>query len=156
MRGRSVRTLRESREDEEEEANAALRIDCRLPDGRFCAKCCYETHMPLTQEDIRRITSLGYRLEDFAERGPDGVWYLRNIDGHCVFLDPKTGRCRIYQWRPLGCRLYPLVYDVESGEVTVDPECPKATSVNRDVVKRLAPKLIKLIKRIYGELPRSA
>jgi len=106
--------------------------------------------MPLSRADIARLTRLGYRLEEFAELGPDGVYYLRNVDGHCVFLDTATGRCRVYPWRPEGCRLYPLVYDPESGEVTVDPECPLAGLVPRSVVRRLAPRLKKLVMEIYG------
>ncbi len=58
--------------------------------------------------------------------GSDGVWRLRNVDGHCVFYDPDSKRCRIYESRPIGCRLYPpLNYDDEEGAV-VDKACPPA------------------------------
>ncbi len=108
--------------------------------------------MPLTEEDIERLEALGYRREEFAVRGPDGVWRLRNVDGHCVFLDPSTGRCRVYPHRPMGCRLYPLVYVPGEG-VTVDPECPLASTIPRSVVEKLAPRVLELVKKIYGRLP---
>jgi Fe-S-cluster containining protein len=108
------------------------------------------TEMPLTRRDIERITSLGYPLEYFARRGADGVMYLRNVNGHCVFLDPDTGRCKIYPWRPEGCRLYPLVYDPENDEVIVDPDCPLADTIPKHVVKALEPRVRKLVKELYG------
>ncbi|KSW12230.1 hypothetical protein CF15_05605 [Pyrodictium occultum] len=127
-----------------------LRVDCRLPDGRLCALCCYNTEMPLTKEDIERIASLGYSVESFVEY-VDGIPRLRNVDGHCVFLDPSTGRCRIYPYRPMGCRLYPLVYVPGEG-VTVDPECPRAYMISGKTVERLAPYVARLVEKIYGRL----
>jgi Fe-S-cluster containining protein len=126
-----------------------LKLSCRV-DGKPCSKCCYETEMPLTREDIERIERLGYRREELVVVGDDGIPRLRNIDGHCVFLDPRSGRCKIYPWRPLGCRLYPLVYDPCCG-VTVDPECPLAHTIGRGVVEKLAPYLLRLIEEIYGK-----
>ena len=128
----------------------ALKLPCRLPSGRFCAKCCYSTEMPLTREDIERIKSLGYPEEYFVVRGSDGVPRLRNVDGHCVFLDPETGRCRIYPWRPLGCRLYPLVCIPGRG-VAVDPECPLSHLVDEKTVRRLERYVRELVRRVYGD-----
>ena len=107
--------------------------------------------MPLTEEDIERIESLGYRREDFVVVGDDGIPRLRNVDGHCVFLDVKTGRCKIYPYRPLGCRLYPLVY-VPGVGVTVDPECPLANKIPRNVIEKYARYIVELVKRIYGDI----
>ena len=136
-------------------------VDCRV-NGRFCAQCCYGTEMVLTLEDIERITAAGYRLEEFAEyRG--GFVRLRNVDGHCVFLDPATGRCRIYPVRPLGCRLYPLVYDPVRDEVLVDDLCPRADEVRRAVgdpnryryvMRRLLRSALRAAQ-VYGEALRN-
>jgi Fe-S-cluster containining protein len=106
--------------------------------------------MPLTPDDIERIRGLGYPTDYFVERGADGVPRLRNVNGHCVFLEPSTGRCRIYPWRPVGCRLYPLVCVPGQG-VTLDPECPRASRVPVTAVKRLAPYVAELVKRVYGK-----
>ncbi|RLG78751.1 MAG: hypothetical protein DRO13_06790 [Thermoprotei archaeon] len=64
-----------------------------------------------------------------------GIPRLKNIDGHCIFLDPSTNMCTIYEHRPLGCRLYPLVYDVDRDEVSLDTTCPRASTV-REKIRR--------------------
>ncbi|WP_420917891.1 YkgJ family cysteine cluster protein [Pyrodictium abyssi] len=110
--------------------------------------CCYSTEMPLTREDIERIASLGYSPDYFVEH-VDGVPRLRNVEGHCVFLDPSTNKCKIYPHRPMGCRLYPLVYVPGEG-VDVDPECPKAYTIDRKSVRELAPLVLRLVEMIYG------
>ncbi len=99
-------------------------VDCRMNSG-FCGRCCYDTEMILTIDDIVEIMGLGYSIDYFAELR-DRYVRLRNINGHCVFLDPETNKCRIYEWRPIGCRLYPLVYDPWRDEVLIDELCPKA------------------------------
>jgi len=107
--------------------------------------------MPLTEEDIERIERLGYRREDFVVIGDDGIPRLKNVNGHCVFLDVETGKCKIYPYRPLGCRLYPLVY-VPGVGVTVDTECPKAHTIPREVIEKYAKYVIELVKKIYGNI----
>ncbi|MCC6051742.1 MAG: YkgJ family cysteine cluster protein [Fervidicoccaceae archaeon] len=84
-----------------------------------CNKCCRDTEMILLLSDIDRITDKGFR--DFYEL-KNGFYVLRNINGKCVFLDP-TGRCIIYEDRPLGCRVYPLILDEDNGAM-LDKYCP--------------------------------
>ncbi len=123
-----------------------VRIDCSVGSGRFCGQCCMATEMVLTVEDVERIASLGYRLEDFAEVRR-GFLRLRNHDGRCVFLDPETRGCRIYEHRPLGCRLYPLIYDVEEDTVAMDGFCPR---VEEAVVLGSREEAVKLFRRFYA------
>lgn len=77
--------------------------------------------MPLTLIDIKRILKLGYRVSDFAERAHH-EWRLRNVYGRCFFLEDS--RCKIYRYRPYGCRLYPLVYDWGRHRIILDKSCP--------------------------------
>ena len=78
--------------------------------------------MVLLSGDIERLEKSGYRREDFSvESG--GLARLRNAGGYCCFYDKTTGLCRACGRRPLGCRLYPLVFDEARG-VPLDPECP--------------------------------
>jgi len=86
-----------------------------------CVLCCLETQMLLSPADLLRIERLGYERADFALKAADG-WYLKNVAGHCVFLE-KDG-CRIYSNRPEGCRLYPLLYDEASRRARLDYLCP--------------------------------
>lgn len=64
---------------------------------------------------------MGFKYEYFVV-DRDGWLYLRNAEGMCVFNNGK--KCLIYKNRPLGCRLYPLVYDEDYGIVTLDKYCP--------------------------------
>ncbi|MEZ0320185.1 MAG: YkgJ family cysteine cluster protein [Pyrobaculum sp.] len=110
-----------------------------------CGICCIGTEMELLAEDIERIVAAGYKLEEFAIE-KDGVYRLRNVDGHCVFYDPLSRSCKIYDIRPVGCRLYPLVYD--GVEVTVDRTCPTWDTVPRREIERLAPYVLKFLNDV--------
>ena len=104
-------------------AKVYVKINCKVND-KYCGKCCYNTEMILFREDVERLVKLGYKIEYFAVKR-EGKLVLRNVDGHCIFLDPSTNKCTIYPHRPIGCRFYPLVYDVSSGKIVVDKECPR-------------------------------
>ncbi|ACB40658.1 YkgJ family cysteine cluster protein [Pyrobaculum neutrophilum] len=114
-----------------------------------CGICCIGTEMELLADDIARITSRGYKLEEFAEER-DGVYRLKNVDGHCVFYDPSTRSCRIYDIRPVGCRLYPLIYDGE--KVDVDRTCPTWDTVPQEEIKRLGRYVVEFLRE--AELTR--
>jgi len=110
-----------------------------------CGICCAPTEMELLPDDIERIESLGYRFEDFAEVRDDGTVRLRNVDGHCVFYDPASRSCKIYEHRPIGCRLYPVIY--VDGSVGVDKLCPTWYTVRRSELKRLEPLVRDFVNR---------
>lgn len=110
-----------------------------------CGICCIGTEMELLPEDIERITALGYKLEEFAVE-KDGIYRLRNVDGHCVFYDPATSTCKIYSHRPIGCRLYPLVFD--GREVYVDKTCPTWHTIPRKEVERLGPYVKRFVEDV--------
>ena len=114
-----------------------------------CFECCKETEMPLSCEDIKRIENLGYDMKDFSLE-KDGVRVLKNVDGKCYFL--KGGRCTIYEFRPLGCRIYPIVYDVERNKATVDEFCPLHREIPASQVKKFEKVLLKLISEVYGRI----
>lgn len=84
-----------------------------------CSKCCHETEMTLSEEDIRLILEKGH-LE--FTRLVDGYQCLENVNGACVFLE--NGLCSIYEYRPLGCRFYPVIFDEERNCAIMDEFCP--------------------------------
>jgi hypothetical protein len=86
-----------------------------------CVKCCIETRMPLSRSDIERISRQGYRFKDFVLKRKRER-FLRNSKGRCVFLGEDS--CKIYSFRPEGCRLYPLVYNENNGKAVVHDLCP--------------------------------
>ncbi|MFP3282578.1 MAG: YkgJ family cysteine cluster protein [Nitrososphaeria archaeon] len=113
-----------------------------------CHSCCVRTEMPLTMRDVERLESLGYRREDFT-RHVDGVLVLATKDsGDCFFLG-EDGLCTVYERRPDGCRIYPLVWSAERGAAILDPDCPytREFSFGPDDVSVL----MGLVREIYGE-----
>jgi len=114
---------------------------------RRCLRCCYGTEMILLKGDIERLERLGFR--GFYEfRG--GFRRLRNIRGCCFFLDPRARGCLAYSSRPLGCRIYPLIYDEDLGAV-LDPECPIAGRLPRAWVEAALRDLERFLKALEGE-----
>ena len=43
----------------------------------------------------------------------------RKSDGNCIFLDGKAVKCKIYDERPLECRIYPLLLKFPDGKLSV-------------------------------------
>lgn len=126
------------------------RLESGEPCLRYgCALCCHNTKMPLTRLDINRITKLGYQISDFAEK-VDHEWRLRNINGKCFFLN-EEGRCKIYKYRPYGCRLYPLVYNWKRRETVLDDLCPYKDEFR---VRKEDVKMLMLILKVLGEIDR--
>jgi len=101
-----------------------------------CVKCCTDTHMPLSHSDIKRISAQGYKFKNIAvKRGREH--HLKNVNGYCIFLKDK--KCAIYDFRPEGCRLYPLIQFKNSSNVVIHDYCPHKSEFkfNDEDVKRL-------------------
>lgn len=117
-------------------------IPCR---DHGCHECCVRTRMPLSQGDIERIRGLGHRLRGFAVK-VRREWRLRNSSGRCVFLSGDG--CRIYQSRPEGCRLYPLVYSERTRRALIDGACRHGDEF--EVTREDVESLMGLLKRTGG------
>jgi len=113
---------------------------------KLCNVCCINTEMPLLEEDIERITKHGFKREYFVKE-KDGFLVLKNQKGKCVFL--KKRKCIIYQDRPLGCRLYPLIYDIDFKNATIDYECPQKEFFYKYTKNK---ELIKLLEKTVNQL----
>jgi len=84
--------------------------------------CCFDTEMLLLDEDVKRITALGYDEHFFVET-LEGFKTLKNSNaGRCVFHDGT--KCTIYENRPKGCKLYPIIFDVDYNKAVKDTFCP--------------------------------
>jgi len=114
----------------------------RLP----CLRCCTDTNMVLTKQDVDMIHALGYPV-DFFTSEQDGWIRLKNSDHHCVF---HTGdSCSIYEKRPVGCRLYPIVYNNDEKRVLLDTDCPLRKSYH--ITPHTTKKLKVLVKQLFTE-----
>ena len=79
--------------------------------------------MSLTHQDITQITTAGYPPSAFIIH-KEGEWRLANQqeNGPCVFLNDE--KCQIYENRPTGCRIYPLVFNETERQAVIDSLCP--------------------------------
>jgi len=114
-----------------------------------CGICCEETMMELSSEDIERLEEMGYRLEEFAVID-DGVTRLRNIDGYCYFYSRADMKCQVYEKRPMGCYLYPVVY-LENEGAMVDELCPMGQTISEQELRTKGKILGKLLKKMENE-----
>ncbi len=105
--------------------------------------------MPLSERDLKRIEKLGFDRDEFSIV-VDGVRVLRNVNGHCFFLE--NGRCSIYKHRPEGCKFYPVIYDVERKRAVVHDFCPLAKEISISTIKKVERSLIKHVRSIFGEI----
>jgi len=96
------------------------------------------TEMPLRSSDIVRIRGLGFS-DDFFIVKRNGERRLRNSMGRCVFQNGQL--CTIYNDRPEGCRIYPVILDVYKEKAVLDGDCPYhrkfqvTPSISREVIK---------------------
>ena len=111
-----------------------------------CIQCCKETVMLLSNEDINRIQSLGYKYDFFVSEN-DRWLQLKNQKGHCVFHDGV--KCLIYDNRPEGCKLYPIIFDKDNNCSILDEDCPYKHKflITNDLKKQL----FTLVSRVESE-----
>jgi len=105
--------------------------------------------MELSSDDVKRLEEAGYRRDEFAVLG-DHVVRLRNVGGWCYFYSLADKNCRVYGNRPLGCRLYPVVYLADEGAM-VDELCPMGHTVSERELRTKGKILVKLLKKIDSE-----
>ncbi|MGD0160778.1 MAG: YkgJ family cysteine cluster protein [Candidatus Bathyarchaeia archaeon] len=115
-----------------------------------CGVCCEKTEMLLSKADIRLLESARHERGEFVRVNRQGFAQLRNRRGHCVFYQTDEGRCGVYRYRPLGCRIYPVIYSVKEG-VVVDDLCPLAETVSQAEIDSKAERLMRLLRRIDSE-----
>jgi len=115
-----------------------------------CGVCCRETEMLLSAKDIERLELKGYDRTFFVRFDSEGYATLRNYRGFCVFYDAEKRRCKVRAHRPLGCRIYPVIYDEGKG-IIVDTICPSRGSVTEKQKEKKGEKVLKLLETIDAE-----
>ena len=115
-----------------------------------CGVCCEKTGMLLSNADIERLERIGFAREKFVRFDRHVFVRLRNHHGFCVFYDVERCRCRVYRHRPLGCRVYPVIFSEREG-VIVDDLCPMGSTVSKVELDRKGKRLMRLLQRIDAE-----
>lgn len=84
-----------------------------------------------TEREIAAAIAHGVAPDSFPDASGSQIIPVRNPSGEgyiCPAFDPATGRCGIYEARPLDCRLYPfaLMWDADQKTVLLgwDTKCP--------------------------------
>jgi uncharacterized protein len=114
-----------------------------------CGKCCFETEMQLSLEDLGRIAHnnpFNYSKEDFAFFNEESKhWQIKTKPNDpnkpCIFLKiskDSTYECSIYSFRPKGCQIYPLVFDLDENKCIFDKYCPKPEVIYKSKKKTKA------------------
>ena len=114
-----------------------------------CVKCCLNTEMPLSSSDIVRIEGLGFS-DDFFIVKENGNRILKNLSGRCVFHNGQ--QCAIYDDRPEGCQLYPVILNEDVGEAVLDSYCPHHE--NFQLTPPISRVVIELVQKLDAEKKR--
>lgn len=155
----------------------AIQYDRRFPFTLgICKSCkgprCCEMGSPfLTESDMGAIASYsGISFDQFVELSHDDKdrscrRIKRNAVQGCWFYDATSRQCRIYEVRPLDCRLFPLDIALIENEYVwiMYTSCPVDLRLTRaDALemasraeKKILPWLLKDI-RVYAALPNEA
>ena len=111
-----------------------------------CIQCCVETEMPLSKDDLERLEGLEFKRNEFVV--DVGGWMrLKNAGGRCVFNDGSE--CKVYDDRPEGCSLYPIVYNEDKEDAALDNDCPFSNEF--DMGEDEKRELLELIGRLKKE-----
>ncbi|MCX9083888.1 MAG: YkgJ family cysteine cluster protein [Candidatus Methanoperedens sp.] len=118
--------------------------DC---DISVCKSLCCHNCAVLTIDEVSELISNARKKYDLEldqkryfrpAKGEHGTYFaIKMIKGRCIFLN-KEDRCRIYECRPILCKLYPVI-----GVDSIDERCPMA--------KRLSKEKIAVLKKKYLE-----
>ena len=106
--------------------------------------------MLLSAGDIDRLKRKGYGEDFFVLFDKEGYATLRNLQNHCVFYDVGNQRCTVYHSRPLGCRIYPVIYDEQKG-IVIDEVCRAKGKMKEEQIARRGRKVLKLLEKIDAQ-----
>jgi Fe-S-cluster containining protein len=106
--------------------------------------------MMLSNTDVELLEKMEYNRQKFIRYDKYGFVRLQNCHEFCVFYDVVKCCCKIYKYRPLGCRIYPVIYSEQEG-IVVDDLCPMKNTVSEIELKRKGKKVIELLQRIDNE-----
>lgn len=118
--------------------------DC---DISICKSLCCHNCAVLTTDEVSELVSNARKKYDLEldpkiyfrkVRGEHGTYFaIKMIKGRCIFLN-KEERCRIYECRPVLCKLYPVI-DFDA----VDERCQMTNRLSKDEIA--------VLKKRYGE-----
>ena len=115
-----------------------------------CGICCTETEMLLCKKDIKCLEKRGFCQNQFVNFDKKGYALLKNREGYCIFYDLKNRKCSVYEDRPSGCRVYPVILDEETG-IILDDICQSRNTITLEEKRIKGKKVIRLLEIIDAE-----
>ena len=115
-----------------------------------CGVCCTETEMLLSNEDIKRLEKRGFHKKYFLTIDKAGYAQLKNREGYCVFYDLDKRQCSVYESKPSGCCVYPVILDEDTG-IIIDDICQAKDSITPEEKGEKGKTVIKLLESIDAE-----
>jgi Fe-S-cluster containining protein len=106
--------------------------------------------MLLSKKDIKRLENKGYSPKSFVQYDKQGYAQLKNRNGFCVFYDCKKHRCIVYDDRPSGCRVYPVIVDEDRG-IVLDNICKSRDTITEQEKNLKGKRVTRLLERIDAE-----
>jgi uncharacterized protein len=125
--------LDEDGEHDPDECEVCYECDHSIKSTCDCGRCCESLLIEVSLRDAEREprikTEASPTFCDLRTGTKELIGYLLNgKHGHCVFFDPNTRKCGIYETRPLVCR----VFDCDKDMAQIDQEFINITNANRD------------------------
>ncbi|MBE6153948.1 MAG: YkgJ family cysteine cluster protein [Firmicutes bacterium] len=74
-------------------------------DGNCCSSFDTINAPVLNKDELMQLIEV-LKKDDFYDAVDDNLYKIRTNNNECIFL--KNGRCSIYNFRPLDCKLYPF------------------------------------------------
>lgn len=106
--------------------------------------------MLLSKEDIKRLEKKGFHKKYFMKIDKEGYAQLKNRTGYCVFYDLEKHLCKVYEDKPAGCGVYPVILDEEVG-IIIDDICPEKGTITPEEKEEKGKAVIKLLEVIDAE-----
>lgn len=122
-------------------------VCCRFPDPDSVLRPYF------TDEEIASAVDRGLKASAFPDLNGSQVTLVPNPQGEgflCPAFESTTGRCLIYDQRPLDCRLYPLVlmWNASHDQVVLgwDSTCPYTKEHVPDSIRRHADQVLAVLE----------
>jgi len=106
--------------------------------------------MLLSNEDIKRLEKKGFHKKYFMKIDKEGYAQLKNRNGYCVFYDLENQQCKVYNDKPAGCGVYPVILDEEVG-IIIDDICPEKASIAIEEKEEKGKAVVRLLEVIDAE-----
>lgn len=93
-----------------------------------CIHCCFfvtpNDYPVLLKEEVNRLRNLAKKYNvNVTFKKINDIFYMWVINGFCPFYDVKERRCLIHNEKPLSCKIFPLLLNIKTREISASMMC---------------------------------